>query len=166
MTRYVEPLDKALWFRQIEKIASGGFASMEHALRHASHLVQLTPAPFRDVVLLAIGEDGFEALLEAGDLDSAARHLIAQPTALSIEDHEDGSSIRATISCAILNRAIHGMGDTVASAVLSAWTTCLLALDVDDCVDPVSTAQEARRTAPRGPDRRISWRRASAAATP
>ena len=156
MTRQPESLCAALWFRQIRKIAAGEFRDIEHALRHASHLLQLTPAPFREVVRLAIGEDQFEALLDAGDYDSAARHLIAQPTALSIEDCENDSSIRATISCVILNRAIHGRGDTVAAAVLSAWTTCLLALATESTGDTVNRPQEDQRTARPGPDRRFS----------
>jgi hypothetical protein len=132
MMEWIEPLDSALWFRQIEKIANGALAGMEQSLRHASHLLQLTPLRFRDVVRLAINEDEFEELLDAGDFDTAARHLIAQPAALEVGDHEDGRNIQATISCLILNRAIHGSGPTIADAVLSAWTTCLLALETDE----------------------------------
>lgn len=127
MTQHIEPLDAAVWFQRIEKIAKGDL-ELEQALRHACHLLQLTPASFRHVVRLSISEDDFEALLEAGDYDSAARHLIAQPAALAVEDCPGGEEIRATISCVILNRAIRGTGNTVATAVLAAWTTCLLAL--------------------------------------
>lgn len=129
MTEHIEPLDSALWFRQIEKIAQGQLAGMEQSLRHASHLLQLTPLRFREVVRLAIEEEAFEAMLSSGDFDTAARHLIAQPAALAVEDHDDGQSFRATISCVILKRTIGGGGPTVAAAVLSAWTTCLLALE-------------------------------------
>lgn len=137
MTTQIEPLDPALWFRRIEKIANGDLGSLENALRHASHLLQLTPRPFRGVVRLAIEEDRFEALLAAGDFDTAARRLIAQPAALAVETGTEAASVRATISCVIRNRAISGTGDTVASAVLSAWTTCLLALadDTDVLID-------------------------------
>lgn len=128
MTEYVEPLDTALWFRQIEKIAGGGFVGMEERLRHASHLLQLTPSAFRDVVRLAVSEERFEELLEAGDLDEAAHHLIGQPTALSVESEPGSERVRAEISCVILNRVIQGTGETVAAAVLDTWTKCLLAL--------------------------------------
>ena len=126
--KLTEPLYSADWFRRIEKIASGELGSVEKALRHASHLLQLTPAPFRHVVKLAIDEECFEELLEAGELDAAARYLIAQPAALTVTDDADGGGIRATISCVILNRAISGMGESVATAILAAWTKCLLAL--------------------------------------
>jgi hypothetical protein len=112
-------------------IARGELPSMEHALRHAAHLLQLTPAPLRDAVHLALDEEAFEALLEAGEFDAAARHLLAQPTALSVDQDSHGL-VRATISCAILKRAIHGTGETGASAVLAAWTTCLLAFRQDN----------------------------------
>lgn len=132
MMDHIEPLDSALWFKQIEKIANGGLAGMEQSLRHASHLLQLTPIRFREVVRLAIEEEDFERLLAAEDYDTAARHLIAQPTALAVVERDGGQSIQASISCVILNRTIHGSGPTVAHAVLSAWTTCLLALDTDE----------------------------------
>ena len=127
MTDEIEPLAPALWFRRIETIARGELGTVERALRHAAHLLQLTPGPLRHVVRMSLEEETFEALLDAGDLDTAARHLIAQPTALTVKQ-EQGGSVEAIISCVILKRAIHGSGDTVAAAVLDAWTTCLLAL--------------------------------------
>lgn len=146
MTEHIEPLDSELWFRQIEKIAQGHLAGMEQSLRHASHLLQLTPLRFREVVRLAVEEEAFETMLSSGDFDTAARHLIAQPAALAIEDHDGGRSFRATISCVILNRTIGGSGSTVAAAVLSAWTTCLLALESDERAAGVTDPARARHT--------------------
>jgi hypothetical protein len=123
----IEPLEAALWFRRIEMIARGELPSVENALRHAAHLLQLTPRPFRHLVRLSLGEDAFEALLERGEYDAAARHLVAQPTALVIDQDDDGP-VQATISCVILNRVLRGTGDSAAAAILAAWTTCLLAL--------------------------------------
>lgn len=123
----IEPLQAALWFRRIEMIARGELPSVENALRHAAHLLQLTPRPFRRLVRLAIDEEAFEALLERGEYDTAARHLVSRPTALVVE--QDGAGrVRATIGCVILKRVLRGSGDTAAAAVLDAWTTCLLAL--------------------------------------
>lgn len=127
MAHEIEPLDPALWFERIEKIARGELA-IENALRHASHLLQLTPRALRHVMRLAIHEDGFEALLDAGDYDSAARHLVAQPTALVVETHPDRTRIVADISCVILKRVVTGSGETEAQAILDAWTACLLEL--------------------------------------
>jgi hypothetical protein len=128
MTRYVEPLDAAIWFRRIEMIAQGAFVSLESSLRHASHLLQLTPLALRPLVGLSTDVENFEELLEAGNLDTAARFLVAQPTALSVHDEPGARRIRATIQCSALKRPMHGWGNTIAEAVLDAWTKCLLAI--------------------------------------
>lgn len=148
MTYDVEPLDSALWFRQVRKIASGQLAGIEQSLRHALHLLQLTPLRFRHAMRLAIDEDDFEALLEAGDLDSAARHLIAQPTALRVEEHEGGLEVRATISCSVQHRAFYGTGTSAAAAVLSAWASRLLSLELDESADRVRVRDRAPRGEP------------------
>ena len=127
MNDTIEPLLPSLWFERIEKIAAGHLGRTENALRHAGHLLQLTPLCFRDVVRLGIDEESFEALLEAGDFDTAARYLVGQPTALSVEGDRE-AAFRATISCSILGRAINGSGGTAAEAIVDAWTTCLLGL--------------------------------------
>jgi hypothetical protein len=66
---------------------------------------------------------------------------VAQPTALSV-DESTGGRVKATISCVILKGAIDGTGDTVATAVLAAWTTCLLALRTEFGTDLVNLADE------------------------
>lgn len=138
----IEPLSAALWFRRIDMIGRGELGGIESSLRHAGHLLQLTPQPFRHVVRLTVDEEIFEALLEAGQYDAAARHLVAQPTALSV-DEIPGVPVRATISCAILGRAVRGKGDSVAAAILVAWTTCLLALRAEYGGDLLSLASQA-----------------------
>jgi hypothetical protein len=98
MTNESEPLDAALWFDRIEIIARGELGSVENSLRHAGHLLQLTPRPFRHAVRLSLNEAAFEVLLDGGDFDTAARHLVAQPTVLSV-DESTGGPVRASISC-------------------------------------------------------------------
>ena len=124
----MDPLDAALWFRRIEMIANCELGCVENALRHASLLMLLAPAPFRQYVGLAIDERRFEALLDSGDFDTAAQYLVARLPALSIGQAEDAKAITATIRCLVLNRAVDGHGETIANAVLDAWTTYLLAL--------------------------------------
>jgi hypothetical protein len=153
MTDDLEPLAPALWFRRVEMIARGELRTVERALRHAAHLLQLTPMPFRDVVRMALDEESFEALLECGELDTAARHLIAQPTALTVKQDPDGL-VEAVISCVILKRAIHGSGDTVAAAILNAWTTCLLALRDEYGADLLTLTDQHRRPGQSGRYRR------------
>ena len=152
----IEPLTPALWFQRIEMIASGELGGIENSLRHAGHLLQLTPAPFRAVVRMSLDEEAFEAVLQAREFDTAARHLVAQPTALCVEEDSDGP-VQAAISCVILQRVIRGSGDTVATAVLDAWTTCLLALRTEFGADLVSLSDEPPHTDQSGPHRRSSW---------
>jgi len=155
MTDDIEPLDSALWFRRVEMIARGELRSVENSLRHAAHLLRLTPRPFRHLVRLSVDEDAFEALLDRGEFDTAARHLVAQPSALSVDDDRVGP-VRATISCIILKRAVHGTGDTVAKAVLEAWTTCLLALRTEFGADLVNLADQGPPAGQSGPHQRSS----------
>lgn len=123
----IEPLDPVLWFQRIQLIANGEL-SIENSLRHASHLLQLAPSPLRHVLRLAIDECRFEALLEAGNFNLAARHLVAQPTSLRVEPDPDRTMIVATISCEILQRVIRGTGETEAIAIMDAWSSCVLGL--------------------------------------
>lgn len=147
MDYWIEPLIPSLWFERIEMIARGQMGGMENALRHAAHLLQLTPAPFREVVRLGSDEASFEELLEAGSFDAAARHLIGQPTALSVEVDSDEVTYRATISCSILGRSVGGCGGTQASAILNAWTACLLSLKSEYGADLSSSPDQREHSA-------------------
>jgi len=126
MAIYAEPLDSILWFRRVEMIANGELGSIESSLRHASHLLQLTPLELRPLVGLSTDPASFEALLDRGDFDTAARRLVSQPTALSTQGEAGAHLIRATIHCSALDRQVNGIGDSVAKAVLNAWASCLL----------------------------------------
>lgn len=135
MGEHVEPLAADLWFQQLEKVAEGSFRSTENALRHMSHLLQLAPAEFRPLIRLPVEEDRFEALLQAGKTDTAARVLIAEPASLSIALNLDGG-FHATITC--FDRVFTRGGRTRAAAVLAALTDGLLALRSLYAIEAVS----------------------------
>lgn len=126
MSHDIEPLQADLWFERIALIASGRFGSLDKCLRHAAHLVQLAPAVLRVAVGYPPSESKLEALLQAEDFDDAARHLV-RPGSLSVQARA-GQLAEARIACPILDCEIKGVGDTVATAILDAWTTHLLAL--------------------------------------
>lgn len=149
----IEPLIPSLWFKRIAMIAAGEFGSLENSLRHAGHLLQLAPRPLRHVVRLDADEDTFEALLCAGDLDAAARRLVAQPMAFSIDEGDGTGTVQATIWCPIQGRAVGGRGDSIAAATLAAWSTCLLSLRTH-CEDAwLSSGGRGRHKSP--PERRL-----------
>jgi len=141
MGKEMEPLDGVLWFRRIEMIANRRLGCVGNSLRHASHLMLLAPAPFRQHIGLVIDEEQFEALLDSEDFDSAARHLVAQQGVLTFERATDATPIKATIGCLVLKRAVDGYGETVADAVLDAWSAHILALKeyFDAAVTPIWT---------------------------
>jgi hypothetical protein len=123
----IEPLTPELWFERIDLIANGQLGSTENALRHALHLLQLTPRQFRPREYGTIDEEKYEALLEAGDLDAAARTLVAAPT-LTVSATSSPNGVEVAIGCKTLNMTVHGKGDSVAAAILQAWTQCLFML--------------------------------------
>ena len=59
----LEPLPPETWFERIEMIANGQLGSTESALRHALHMLQLTPREFRPREYGSIDEESYEALL-------------------------------------------------------------------------------------------------------
>ena len=128
MSKSIEPLSPALWFQRIAIVADGELGSLENSLRHAGHLVQLAPLPFRKILTQIPGDDEFEALLEAGALDEASLQLFGPATSVLVEAVPDGGRRRAVVACDILRRSVDADGDTAAEATLNAWARWLLAL--------------------------------------
>lgn len=75
----IEPLEFGAWFCRISHVSSWPIHetdTLERALRHSFHLVQLAPLALRPVINCAVSEDEFEALLDEGDQLGAATALI------------------------------------------------------------------------------------------
>jgi len=127
MIEDVEPLEVELWFDRIAMIARGQLGPTENALRHAFHLLQLTPCEFRTREYGTIEEADYEALLEAGDLETAARRLVSAPI-LTVSTEASANGVDARIKCSRLEKTFLGTGHTPAAAILQAWANCLAEL--------------------------------------
>lgn len=127
MTEDFDPLPAETWFERIAMIANGELASTENALRHALHLLQLTPREFRPREYGSIDESNYEALLEGGNLEAAARCLVAMPT-LDVTTSANAAGARVAITCRTTKMTVHGEGDSAAAAIVQAWAKSFLAL--------------------------------------
>lgn len=131
----IEPLDPELWFQAIERLSTRLSASndndVESMLRHALHLVQLTPGPLKGVVRCEIGEDAFEEFLARAAFDSAAIALVGSPMCYELSCNlEAGRRVieaRAWIPTQTAQPS-PAAGESLASALLGAWSGCLVAL--------------------------------------
>jgi hypothetical protein len=100
-------------------------------LRHAFHLVQLTPGPLKGVVRCEYSESPFEELLEHGAFDSAAVALIGSPICFELNTRLDAGKRVVDAKVWLPNQAglpKTASAESVASALLGAWSICLVAL--------------------------------------
>lgn len=113
----LSPIDADLWFERWDKIARGELRSLERSLRHAFHLVQLTPDEFRRSVRPAADEPSFEALLDECRFEEAAGCLIHYPSAPIVVSAAT-PVIEAGITCPQCGSLFRGAGDSPGSAIL------------------------------------------------
>ena len=122
----IEPLSAELWFARLRVIEEGELPGIQNSLRHAAHLAQLAPPPFRARLRLAVTEGEYESLLASEQFDHAARHLVNGIRILSTDDEHDGGLRLVTVSCIVLDHTVIGRGASLASAILDAWANGLL----------------------------------------
>lgn len=113
----LSPIDADLWFERLGMIARGELRSLERSLRHAFHLVQLTPEEFRRSVRPAADEPSFEALLDGRQFEDAARCLINYPTPPIVAPSAP-PVVEAGMTCQQCGSLFRGAGDNPGSAIL------------------------------------------------
>lgn len=120
--------------------------ALSRALRRAFYLSQLTPGPIRPTFATECSEDSFEKLLEAGDLEGAARALLT--SALELQISKPDGKVIAVIEVSGGDIAGTGISSHPAAALLTAWANCISAV--------LSTDTDAEAVL--NPDRHISQR--------
>ena len=150
-----EPLEPELWFGALARLAQRQRASNggnpESMLRHAFHLAQLTPGPLRGIVRCEVCEDDFGEMLERAAFDSAAIALVGKPLCFSIAGmmEDDRRVVRAEVSFAgQRERASAAVCQTVAGALVGAWSMCLVDLRRRSLRSPHPSRHPDRRTEP------------------
>jgi hypothetical protein len=126
----IEPLEPVLWFGAVRKLAQRaermGDGELERLLRHAYHLLQLTPRHFRSAVATHVSESAFEALLDKELFEEAAHALAGGsatgspfPPATNPPEVSEGSTRRCERAAPAERAAAH----------LLEWTRWVLALE-------------------------------------
>lgn len=120
-------------------------------LRHAFHLAQLTPGPLRGIVRCEVCEEDFGALLEHAAFDAAAIALIGMPLCFSITGTAEDNRrvVRAEVTFSDQReRASAATCQTVAGALVGAWSLCLVDLRRRSLQNPRLSRRQDRRREP------------------
>jgi len=127
----IEPLEPETWLAQLAKLAQRprdgeGLAS---CLRLAFHLAQLTPRPLRHLIPGAIGEQEFEALVEAGTYAEAALALLGEQMGYAVSRLPGATAVTAEVWFPGDAQGCPTNGPDAPSALLGAWLARLGSLD-------------------------------------
>ena len=131
----IEPLEPDLWFAALAQLskrrAEAREGGAESLLRHAFHLLQLTPRPLRGHVQCAVSEETFEALLQAGATDCAALGLVGLTAEIDL--HRSAIPGTEAVEARVCLPGQETMpaaaqAQSIALALLGAWANCLLAI--------------------------------------
>lgn len=159
----IEPLEPELWFQALERLSSrqpaAESAEVAHMLRHALHLVQLTPGPLKGIVQCHASESRFEEFLDCGALDSAAIALIGSPMcfelACTLSEGQRRVEARVWLP-AQTGRPSAAVGNCVPGALVGAWSTCLAALRQRSRASGSQVPHRSPHTAPPAPHQKSS----------
>jgi hypothetical protein len=152
---HIEPLAPEPWFGALERLAlrqrTSGPQAVESMLRHGLHLIQLAPGPMKTIVRCETSEAAFEALLDKGAFDAAAIALVGPPLCFEIR----GTSVqgrRHVWACVKLadaeDRKSSSSCNTVAGALVGAWSSFLIELRRRSLADPERSVDPGPRTTP------------------
>lgn len=151
----IEPLAPEPWFGALQRLTerqrASGPQAVESLLRHGFHLVQLAPGPLKDIVRCETSEASFEILLDKGAFDSAAIALVSPPLCYEIRGTcvQGRRRVQARVNLAEAEtRRCDASGDTIAGALVGAWSSFLVELRRRSLADPGPAPGPAPRTTP------------------
>lgn len=135
----VEPLEPGLWFRAIRKLVQSldtpATHKLECRLRHAYHLLQLTPRPLRDVIRSEVSEVELEQLLRAAAFESVADRLVGEPLTYIVRRLSSGL-YEAQVRLPSQMEGTAARGPSFASALVGAWGKNLVSLEARSALLP------------------------------
>jgi hypothetical protein len=159
----IQPLEPARWFSAVRKLAQrcrqADANELESLLRHGYHLMQLAPVPFRQSLGVHTPESVFEALLENGELETAARALLGS-SAFACCSRASANPVER-IAPATELALVAEVGPE--AALLLSWSHRLLALRALAIKRPIKNPDPIPRSAPFGQHLRLIERTASSA---
>jgi hypothetical protein len=146
----IEPLEPGHWMRRIRQLATWPLdddANLERALRHAFHLVQLTPRPLRHIIHCTSGEVEFEALLQTRAFEAAVFRLVGNRTPYNLSKSSDELGVTAEVWYPDQYSRCSATDRSAPLALFRAWLECNTA--IGETVEPGRSAG-AVDTTPKG----------------
>jgi hypothetical protein len=128
----IEPLEPELWLDRLRTLAAGKSRTtedLERALRHAYHLIKLTPRPLRHLIRCKLDEAEFEALMIARAWDSAALALACEPLGLRVNRAPGTETIEVEVYNPYDPSSQLRTGASLATALFEAWLAYLISTD-------------------------------------
>lgn len=146
----IEPLEPTLWLDALRKLGrrvSTDGSDVEESLRHAFHLLQLTPAPLRGLLPHHLDERPYEQLLECGAFESAALALMGPRMGVNLTRLPAQAFVaKAWLSEDARSGAV--ASPCAASALLGAWCGAVHGLSAPRSATPLPDSPGALSSLP------------------
>lgn len=121
-----------LWHQRLlfvkDRIEDGSDADIERSLRHMFHLSQIAPGPFIHLARPRIEENILELFLDKGNYEAAALGLVSDLAICRVSYDCKLDSYSAAIALPILSLAVEAATKSPATATLSSWVKCFIAI--------------------------------------
>ena len=126
----IEALDRNTWERALTELSGRSVKGecISRSLRHAFHLVQLTPSSLTHVVRCSLNEAKFENLLETEAFGEAALALLGDRLDYSLSHSASAGDVFAKVWYSEYQERCERTRDSAAAALFTAWMGCILSV--------------------------------------